>query len=76
MLQCLGRHRTSFPRAREEQDRLRLAVALHHVWFLWPPVVTQTIDTNTDHNCNRTTNLDMALGSKSDLDAIMVSVAA
>lgn len=39
-------------------------------------MVTQTIDTNTDHNRNRTTNLDMALGSKSDLDAIMVSVAA
>lgn len=43
--------------------------------FLWFPVVTWTMEINTDSSCSRTMGTDMALGNSSGIDVIMASVA-
>lgn len=53
-------------RASEKQGQLSTSSRLQHTWFLWPQVVTWTMNINTDPSYRRrTTNPNMSLGNSS-----------
>lgn len=64
LLQCPARVMAS--------EGFNMALEFHHVWLLWPSVVTWVPDINTDPNYSRTTDPDMALSSNLSQDFTMV----
>lgn len=42
-----------------------------NTWFSWAPVVTQVVNINTDSSYGRTTDPDMAIRSRLNLDVTM-----
>lgn len=65
-----------FPGAFKRLDWLNLVLGFHHTWFLLFPVATWAIDINTDPNCSRTVDPDIALISSLGLDDTMAWVTA
>ena len=63
------------PQGKQRAGPAQHGLRFHHAWFLWPPVVTQATDINTDLNCSRNTDVDMDLSGSSGWDITMALVA-
>lgn len=60
-----------YPRAGKGWGQLSMANAYFNTWFIWPPVVTQTMDISKDPSYSRTKDPDMAISSSLGLDVTM-----
>ena len=48
-----------YPRAGRGWGHLSMTHAYFNTWFIWPPVVTQTMDISKDPSYSRTKDPDM-----------------